>query len=588
MIIMRDGGYISDHEDYGYNTGEFCEFDWAGNMRAYVADFETTTDVNDCRVWAWCVCSVDNPDMLEYGNSIEGFIDWCRAAANCQMYFHNLAFDGAFIMDWLEHNGWTWIEDRKEAKNNTYTTIISDSNQVYMLTLYFEAGVKVVIYDSLKIIPLSVAQMAKAYGLDEGKGTLDYTAYREVGHELTNEEKEYIRLDVQIVAKVIKTFLEGKLTKMTAGSNALYDYKQMLGGYKKFRRIYSIIDKDVDDFIRRAYRGGFTYCKPDLAGVELGEGIVLDVNSLYPSVMAATDGQLLPIGDPVWFDGEYKYDKYFPLWVAVVNCRFKIKPNHIPCIQLKGNFRYGQTEYIEDSKGEVTFMISSVDWELITQQYDVKDVHWHGGFMFQANDVQFKKYVDKWTDVKIQATLDGNKGKRQIAKLMLNSLYGKFATRLEVKSRRPILINDVLRYVDLPPVERESVYLPVGVFITAYARYKTITSAQKVYDRFVYADTDSLHLLGTEIPECLEIDDVKLGAWKHESTFQRAKFLRAKTYMEECDGELTIHVAGMPAKLHSQVTFDNFNFGAKYYGKLYIKRVAGGIVLVEGEMEIRE
>lgn len=584
---MSDGGYKGKCEDYGFNTGEFSELLERNVMRAYTADFETTTDVDDCRVWAWCVCEIDNPEMVEYGNDVDGFIRWCNAAANCQMYFHNLAFDGAFIMDYLERHGWKWIDDRAKAHDKTYTTLISDANQVYMVTLYFEKSRKVVIYDSLKIVPLSVAQMAKSYGLDEGKGSLDYTAHREIGHELTDDEKDYIRRDVQIVAKVMKIFLEGNLTKMTAGSNALHDYKQMLGGYRKFRYVYPIIEKDEDDFIRKAYRGGFTYCNPDYAGVEIGEGIVLDVNSLYPSVMASCDGQMLPIGKPIWFDGEYQHDKYFPLWVACVNCRFKLKEKHIPCIQLKGNFRYGQTEYITDSKGEVTFMVSSVDWDLINQQYDVKDVTWLGGYMFQASDMQFKSYVDKWTQVKVQATIDGNKGRRQIAKLMLNSLYGKFATRIEIKGRRPVLIDDVLKYADTEPEQREPVYLPVGVFITAHARYKTITSAQKVYDRFVYADTDSLHLIGTDLPDCLDIDPIKLGAWKHEMTFDRAKYLRAKTYMEECDGKLIVHVAGMPSKLHPQVTFDNFNLGAKYYGKLYQKRVIGGIVLVEGDMEIR-
>lgn len=556
-------------------------------MRSYIADFETTTQVDDCRVWAWCICSVDNPDFCKFGNDLASFMDWCERSATCNIYFHNLAFDGAFIMDFLERNGWKWIADRKESDDMTYTTLISDSNMVYCMTLYFAKDMKVAFYDSLKIIPLSVAQMAKSYGLDEGKGELDYNAYREVGHELTNEEKDYIRRDVQIVAKVLKRFLDQDLTKMTAGSNALHDYKMMCGGSRKFRRVYPIIGKKEDDFIRRAYRGGFTYCNPELAGQVINGGVVFDVNSLYPSVMASCDGQMLPVGKPLWYSGKYVHDDMFPLWISCVTCKFKLKDNHIPCIQLKGNYRYGQTEYIRDSKGEVSFITSSVDWELINQQYDVWDVHWDGGFMFQANDCQFKKYVEKWCEVKNKATLEGNKGQRQIAKLMLNSLYGKFATRMEVVGRKPEMVDGVLHYVDLPIETREPVYLPVGVFITAHARYKTITSAQKVYDRFIYADTDSLHLVGADVPDCLDVDPIRLGAWKHESTFTRGKFLRAKTYMEEIDGQLVVHVAGMPAKLHGQVTFDNFDLGAKYYGKLYQKRVVGGIVLVEGEMEIR-
>lgn len=85
----------------------------------------------------------------------------------------------------------------------------------------------------------------------------------------------------------------------------------------------------------------------------------------------------------------------------------------------------------------------------------------------------------------------------------------------------------------------------------------------------------------------LDIDPVRLGAWKHESTFEKAKFIRAKTYAEQVDGKLEVKCAGMPAYMHGQVTLDNFETGAIYTGKLYQKRVPGGIVLVEGEMEIR-
>lgn len=581
-----DGAYIGKFEDYGFNLGDFGDWEEGLSMRTYTADFETTTDPDDCRVWAYAVCDVRDTDFVVYGNSIEDFIEWCRAAANCQLYFHNLGFDGAFILDYLEKNGWRWVEDNKHVSDMTYTTLISDMNQMYQITLYFSKYFKVKIYDSLKVIPLSVRAMAKSYGLEEGKGELDYEHYREPGHILTDEEKDYIRRDVQIVAKVLVEFIDEGLTKMTAGSNALYQYKKSLGGDKIFRRIYPELECDEDKFIRKAYRGGFTYVDPRFACREIGSGIVFDVNSLYPSVMRQAN---LPIGKPKWFDGEPKPERRYPLWVAMVTCRFKIKDDHIPCIQLKGNMRFKQTEYIRESGVSVTFTVTNVDWELITQQYDVMSVEWFGGFKFQSSNEQFAEYVDFYTEQKIQATKDGNAGKRQIAKLMLNSLYGKFATRLEIKGRKPELQEDnVVRYVDMEPQQRKPVYLPVGVFVTAYARYKTISSAQNVYDRFVYADTDSLHLIGTEIPEGLDVDPVRLGAWKHESTFTRAKFLRAKCYTEEIEGSLSTHVAGMPSNVHEQVTLENFNLGSIYQGKLYQKRVPGGIVLVPGEMQIRE
>lgn len=556
----------------------------------YCADFETTVDLEDCRVWAYAIVDIDNVDNIIFGNNISNFIRWCEQAAPAIVYFHNLAFDGSFIIDYIEKKGWKWVENKRKLTKGNYTTLISDMNQVYSITLCFGKKKNIEFRDSLKIIPLSIADMAKAFKLPIQKGTLDYESYREVGHELTLDEKEYISYDVKIAAMSIKPFIEQGLSKLTAGSNALNDYYSILGGHKKFRMIYPYLNELQDTFIRKAYRGGFTYVNPKFQGKKIGEGIVLDVNSLYPSVMYSCDGQLLPYGRPEWFDGKYEQDDSMPLWVGGISCWFKVKPGHIPCIQLKANKMYKQTEYIEDSRGEVTFITTSVDWELIKQQYDLQCVKFLGGYKFHACNFMFKAYVDKWIKVKNQATIEGNMGLRQIAKLMLNSLYGKFATRIKGYSRKPEIIDGVLHYVDLEEEKRNPVYLPVGVFITAHARYKTITSAQSVYDRFIYADTDSLHLLGTDLPDNLDIDAVKLGAWKHESTFYQAKFLRAKCYIEyENDSEKpTIHVAGMPKTCHENVNIDNFEIGAEYDGKLYQHRVEGGIVLVPGKMKIRE
>jgi len=564
-------------------------------MRAYVADFETTTDPEDCRVWAFACCPVDDVDAVEYGNDMDGFMAWCEAHANCQLYFHNLAFDGHFLINHLERSGWEWVDDHQVRPcSYQYSTCVSDMNALYAVTLYFNAWFKVRIYDSLKIIPMSVKAMAKTFGLQEGKGEIDYEAPRAVGYVMTDEERDYIRRDVQIVALSLSTLLGNGMDKMTAGANALADFKRMMGGHKGFRRVFPFVGPEDDAFMRTGYKGGFTYCDPRWAGREVGPGIVLDVNSLYPSVMKGCDGQMLPFGHPAWFGGS-PFDRAWksksPLWVASVTMSFKVKPDHIPCLQLKGNMRFVPTEYVRDSEGEVTVTVTNVDWELIEQQYDVEVQSWNGGFSFQGKVGLFADYVDKWTAVKVDAGKQGNFGMRTLAKLQLNSLYGKMATRTVARSRRPVLGDDgIILYVDLEEEVRDPVYLPAGMFITAWARRKTVEAAQKCYDRFLYADTDSLHLLGTDVPEFLDVDDYELGKWAHESTFSRGKFLRAKTYIEQEMGsdEITVHVAGMPANVHSQVTFENFELGATYDGKLYKRNVPGGVVLEPGPMTIRE
>ena len=137
------------------------------------------------------------------------------------------------------------------------------------------------------------------------------------------------------------------------------------------------------------------------------------------------------------------------------------------------------------------------------------------------------------------------------------------------------------------PEPREPEHTALVVFITAWATDPIIRTAQSVYDRFCYADTDSIHITGTSIPS-IEVDDKKLNYWKLESHFTRARFIRQKTYIEEIDGKLNVKCAGMPDSLKELVTWENFHVGfEKADGRLMPKHVQGGIVLVESPYKLR-
>lgn len=552
----------------------------------YTADFETTTDPTDCRVWAYGICEIGNPDNFQYGNSIDGFMEWAKKEKKVTTYFHNLKFDGEFILCWLFEHGFKFVVDRRDLTDNTFTTLISDKGQFYSMEICFKRRGKeresLMIYDSLKILPFSVDAIAKGFNLPIRKLEIDYHETREKGHELTQQEIDYLRNDVDIVARALNTLFEQGLTKMTQGSNALYDYKQTVGT-KNFKKWFPIPDYDSD--IRQSYKGGFTYLNPKFKELDLSEGIVLDVNSLYPSVMYY---QPLPYGEGIFFKGKYKPDKIYNLYVQMFTCQFELKPGYIPTIQLKNNLSFIPTQYLESSDGEdVTLCLTNVDLELFMEHYNVFNIEYHSGWKFKSTIGLFKDYIDKWNKVKMESTLNGNKAMRTLAKLMLNALYGKFALNPSVQSKIPWYDNGVIKYKLGEKETREPIYIPVGTFITAWARYKTISSAQKVYNRFVYADTDSLHLVGTEIPDMLEIDPVKLGAWKHESTFTRARFIRQKSYIEEIDGVLNITCAGMPDRCYKYVTWYNFHTGATYTGKLGMAHVNGGIVLKDIPFSIK-
>lgn len=590
----------------------------------FTADFETTTNVDDCRVWAWGVAEIGNPENFHYGNTIEGFFEFLIKNGNHSYYWHNLKFDGEFLISHLFENGFKFVKDRKELVSKTFTTLISDKGQFYSIEILFEKkghkSKRVKMYDSLKILPFSVSQIAKAFGLPISKLEIDYKANRPKGHELTPAEVDYLKNDVVIMAMALKVLFDQSLDKMTQASNALHDYKQTVTE-KNFERWFPVPVYDAD--VRQSYKGGFTYLNPKYKNVDIGEGLVLDINSLYPSVMRNCP---MPFGEGLFFKGKYEPDPLYNLYVQMFTCQFELKEGYIPTIQLKNNLSFVPTQYLTSSENEeVTMCLTSVDLELFFEHYHVYNVEYHSGWKFKSTIGLFTPYIDKWTKVKTEATLTGNKPMRTLSKLMLNALYGRFSLSPKVRSKYPYYDNGVVKYSVGETETRTPIYIPVGTFITAWARHKTITSAQKVYPFFAYADTDSCHLdlplppemsklsneeleklttadlrkYGVDLPEDFEIDPVKLGAWKIESRFTRARFIRQKSYIEDWNAPdtwgtdkydpklLNITCAGMPEACYPFVTWDNFREGATYKGKLQQKHVKGGIVLVDIDFTIK-
>ena len=582
-------------------------------MRKFACDFETTTNEDDCRVWAYALCEIGNVDNFKYGNSIDEFIRFCKdKKENYVLYFHNLKFDGEYIFNYLLNNGYECIKTKKERRDNTFTTLISDTGQFYSIEIFFETQNKkhinkVTIYDSLKILNFSVEQIAKDFNLPIRKLELDYKANREIGHILTEHEVDYIRNDVEIMARALEIMFNQNLTKMTIGSDALDNYKKM---NKNFKKYFPILPYEIDKDIRRSYKGGFTYLNDVYKEKETADGIVLDVNSLYPSVMKY---EKLPFGSPLFFEGKYEYDLLYPLYVQTLSCTFNIKENKIPTIQIKNNLAFIPNEYIKSSDGDVvTLTLTNIDLELFFEHYDVDVIEYHGGWKFRSIKGLFSGYIDYWSSQKIQAKKDKNDALYRISKLMLNSLYGKFGLNPDVRGKFPYLNEDgIVKYGMYPKETRESIYIPVASFITSYARRKTITTSQSIkdyttnkygIDYYIYSDTDSIHLLNideNELSSFVDIDDYKLGAWKLESKFKRGKYLRQKCYIElGYDDRLNVTVAGLPKKLAPLVNFDNFNIGFTTENindekinqtgkKLTFKHVKGGVLLVDTDFTIK-
>lgn len=243
------------------------------------------------------------------------------------------------------------------------------------------------------------------------------------------------------------------------------------------------------------------------------------------------------------------------------------------------------TEYLSVIKDPTTLMVTDIDWALYNDHYDIDVLEYGGGWRFHATHGVFNDYIDKWSKVKEEST----GGQREIAKLYLNSLYGKFATNPNVTSKHPYLGDDgSVKFRRGIEETRNPVYTAVGVYITSYARDLTVRAAQQYYDVFAYADTDSLHLLTTDPVDLLDIHPTRMGAWKHEYDFVAAKYLRAKAYMEKhADGTYTNRIAGVPEHMSAKLTFEDVYPGVVLHGKLVPRSVPGGVVLVDTPYELK-
>ena len=611
----------------------------------YTADFETTSK-EPTKVWAWAICSINSPDVILRGETIESFLEQCQKLKSPTVYFHNLKFDVSFVLHHLLTHGFKWKGNSTLCSGNDFTILISAENVFFRCDVYFSKASgkrtkKVTFIDSLKIFPrMGVEDIAKAFELPYKKLKIDYKKH-DIDCDVTSDEWLYIKNDVKIVAMALKKMEELGLDKMTIGMSALSDYKNFIGS-RNFERYFPKLDFESDAKIRMSYRGGFVHVNPEYRFKDIGNGIRLDINSLYPYVMFSKP---LPFGVPLEFKGKYQPSKEYPLFIQNFRCFFRLKPNHVPVVSLKNNFMRNVNQYLESSVNPITgedemidLSLTNMELELFFQHYDVECVEYTGGYMFKSSDKLFKEWIKKWYSVKVEAEKKHNKTLRTIAKLLLNNLYGKFATNPIRENKYPVLneknntvVYELIQYLltdengEIIPDEQgnlqyttktltDPVYIPIGTFVTSWARYTTITAVQKIHEdsikatghsRYLYSDTDSIHLTGFEIPESIEIDPVMLGKWKVEAYFERARFLQQKRYIEEefiLDDKgnflkngygdyitkYNIVCAGMPERCYKYVNFDNFVIGSKYFGKLSQKNVSGGVILIEDYFTLKE
>ena len=643
-------------------------------VRYFVGDFETTVyrGQDHTEVWASAVVELGSEAVQIFHSIDETYNYLLSLNTNIVIWYHNLKFDGAFWLSYLIHDlkyvhaydklnvGGSWEKDR-DMPNKSIKYSISDRGQWYTIKIKKSKHI-IEIRDSLKLLPFSVKRIGESFGTKHKKGNMTYEGFRYAGCYISDEERKYIANDVLVVKEALEIMFNEGHTKLTIGSCCLQEYKSILGS-KYFSALFPPLDSftldesfkypNADAYIRRSYKGGWCYLVKGKESQIKHNGITADVNSLYPSVMSSESGSIYPIGEPTFWSGNYIPDKakdghhYF---FVRLKTRFYLRDGFLPTIQIKHDRSYKPTEWLEtsditdratgkkyqyyvDENGEkhpaiVELLLTMIDYQMLLKHYELKDFEILDGCYFKAKSGIFDEYIDKYRKIKMES-----KGaRRELAKLFLNNLYGKMATNDNSSFKMAYEKPDGSLGFDIIEEHNKKVgFIAVGSAITSYARYFTITAAQRNYygkdeSGFIYADTDSIHCdLKPEELVGIPVDANAFCHWKLEATWDTAYFTRQKTYIEHVTEEnlkpvdkpyYNIKCAGMPDRckqlldmsmrgiyptadelddyteeeldfLKTKRTLKDFDIGLRVPGKLLPKRISGGIILVDTPYEMR-
>ena len=553
----------------------------------YCADFETTSMEQykvegQTRVYLWKMMGVDVPhDRI--GLTMDEFIYDLELLEGGIIYFHNLSFDGEFILWWLLENGYEYNE---EDKPKTFSSIIDETGSIYEIKLTTESKETWELRCSYKLFPKSIKDIGEMVGIPKLNESHDYNEIKNYTslNDLTEEEKMYITNDVRIMVELIKYLQAVGVKGLTMSSSAYKNWLQ-----DKYMLAHNDMkkspDEEVVEIVRKSYRGGITKVNPLYAGLEFNDVISFDVNSLYPSVMYDNP---MPIGDGKIYKTieEGRRDNRH-LFIVVAFVQYgKVREGMHAFIGNQSGFSYARKYSYDDELSNKMLYLWLDEFNLFKLVYDaeytiIKVVGWK-----KANNV-FKDYIDRWYRVKENAKTPAE---RSLAKLMLNSLYGKFGMNDSRVTKVPVAIGDSIIY---KTIENNTTYYykEVASYITSKARCKLASFMNKCGDKFLYCDTDSVYYIGHEIPEIFKdvVDPKKLGYWKYEGHYTRFKCLKAKCYLKQLDdGTIERRIAGCPKECAELITFENFAPNLKLTNaKRCKKKVKGGIVIGNTDFTIK-
>ncbi len=449
----------------------------------------------------------------------------------------------------LEYDMGILLNDREEEKD---INLMWRGGRLIVGKFKLKNGRSVRFSDTMNFSPTSVERLGDLIGIPkmpkprswspQSKEELDYlTQYNIQDSKITYSFMNYLKKGLSSIGADIK---------LTASSTSLNAWKNN----------YWQKDLEPSNFIKEehnSYFGG--RCEAFKRGICKGVK-VYDFNSMYPAVMAVNE---FPLVDTAKRSYDPKLESEGISYVSI-----KVPGDlNIPLLPIKTDKLYFP---IGTFKGWYTHVELRKAKE-IGYKIDV-----HKSIVYKTDEL-FRQYILDLYKLRNQYKKSGNEIMQLCTKLLMNSLYGKFATKLEVfnavhKSKVSHdelvdyleaghqLAGDYLHYTSDMEHTPKYVMPIVSSYITAYSRLKLYDSYEKVgFNNVLYSDTDSL-MTTKVLPEGLELGKLSLE-YSGDVTI-----VRPKVYMRG-DGMIKVKGLGRVIKTPSDFKQYIINGGTVQYDR---------------------
>jgi hypothetical protein len=434
----------------------------------------------------------------------------------------------------------------------------------------------IIIRDSYLLLPSSLAKLAKAYNIDSSlhKGvepvlTSSRSGRFFVQNNISHYNKEvaqfnsfpqwkeavmeYCSMDCISLYHVLANFKDLIYEHFSVNMEAYPTAPSLTFGIyrKKYMPLHTIpiTKEDIFDFLSLGFTGGSTEMYQPY-----GENLrCYDANSLYPSIMRDS---LYGVGQIIQFKGDITQISKNKIWFAKVEVESKYDLEH-PLLQLHYKTKEGVRTVA--ANGKFTTVISSTEYAAYKDYYNITIIE---GYVFAESKLIFSEYIKELYDLRKQYPKDHPMN--LTAKLLMNSLYGRFAmapiTRVQLfvhgKDLDKLCINNTV--FNIIQIEDEDINMidlqypdfkgrsenSIGIAALTTANGRIFMSKFKNNPDFnlYYTDTDSI-FIDKDLPDTMVGNE--LGQFKKEYDIDKAVFISPKCYsLIKTNGEYVNKIKG--------------------------------------------